>query len=72
MAVIVLTSNGPVTSYREAWKGKDGGPVYVWRTDGPQAHDFGSVAAAEAWMARVNRLSTEKEITEAGWTVSEE
>jgi hypothetical protein len=69
MSVHVRTQRGYVTSYREAWKDDAGKPVWTWRTDGPEPHDFGTVAAAEAWIDDVLHLLTAKERASEPWAI---
>jgi len=70
MSVHVRTSTGLITSYREAWKNKQGEPVFTWRVDAGEApHDFGTEADADAWVEHVWRGSSQKERDEAAWTV---
>ncbi len=73
MKTTVVTKCGPVTSYREAWKDEKRGnrSVWTWRTDGAEAHDFGSAEAAQKWIDEVNYLESQKDVDEAGWFVLE-
>jgi hypothetical protein len=69
--IVINTGHGYVTSYHEAWKNEQGGPVWTWRTDGPEPHDFGTRAEAQAWADQVFRLSSQKERDAEGWKIEE-
>lgn len=66
----VRTPNGAVTSYRVAWQ-HEGRDVYTWRTDGDEPHDFGSIEAAEEFIAAVwHDASTKAELADRdAWRV---
>lgn len=69
--VFVRTSDGFVTSYREAWKTANGRPVWTWRTDGTEPHDFGTAEQAKAWIDEVFHCASQKDRDKAGWTIED-
>lgn len=68
--IVIVTEDGPVTSFREAWKDTQGRSVITWRCDeGQSPHDFGSVEAAEEWAEGIWWSAPQKERDTAGWKI---